>query len=205
MNESQLPSPDEVLDYWLSDGLRHDWPSSPRDSLWFGGGAALDAQIRDRYGALVEAALDGRLFAWEGPLTARLALVIVLDQFTRNAFRGQARAFAGDGRAQKLVLHSLALQQDIELSRAGRVFLYMPLMHAESSALQDESVQRFGELHEHAPPALRETLAGHLRYAQEHRDIVRRFGRFPHRNAALGRPSTPQEEAFLENGPRYGQ
>lgn len=205
MDDSHLPSSADVLDFWLGDGLQRDWPSRNLGSLWFGGGADLDAQIRDRFGALVDAALDGRLFHWEGPLQARLALVIVLDQLTRNAFRGQARAFAGDGRAQKLVLHSLALAQDAELSRAGRVFLYLPLMHAESSVLQDASVQKFSELHEHAPAELRDTLAGHLRYAEEHRDIVRRFGRFPHRNAALGRPSTPEETAFLENGPRYGQ
>lgn len=205
MTSTQLPSPDEVLGFWLGDGLLRDWPSSPRNRLWFGGGDEVDALIQERFGSRVDAAVDGQLFDWEGPLHARLALVILLDQFTRNVFRGQARAFAGDGRAQRLVLQTLALGQDAELSIAARVFLYLPLMHAESSRLQDESVQRFSHLHQHAAPELRDTLAGHLHHAEEHRDTVRRFGRFPHRNAALGRTSTPQEEAFLGNGPRYGQ
>lgn len=205
MTESHLPPPDEVLSYWLGDALQQDWPSDNRGRLWFGGGAALDAQIRERFGALVEAAVDGRLTEWEHPLAARLALVIVLDQFTRNVFRGQARAFAGDGRAQQLVQQTLAQGQDAALPRAARVFLYMPLMHAESGPLQETSVQKFTALLADAPPALRDTLAGHLRFAEEHRDIVRRFGRFPHRNAALGRTSTAEETRFLVSGPRYGQ
>jgi len=120
MNDSQLPSSADVLDFWLGDGFQRDWPSDNRSRLWFGGGAALDAQIRERFGALVEAAVDGGLAEWEGPLAARLALVIVLDQFTRNVFRGQARAFAGDGRAQRLVQQTLAQGQDAALPRAAR-------------------------------------------------------------------------------------
>ena len=119
--------------------------------------------------------------------------------------RRKARAFAGDGRAQKLVLQSLALAQDAELPRVGRVFLYMPLMHAENRALQDECVARFTHLLATTTPELRDTLAGNLRFAYQHLDIIKKFGRFPHRNAALGRVSTPEEEAFLKDGPRFGQ
>lgn len=201
-----LPAdPQQVLDFWLGDGLALGWPSDDRSALWFGGGAALDAQISERFGPLVDQAADGGLTDWEQPISSRLALVILLDQFTRNVHRGQARAFAGDGRAQRLVLHSLALQQDAALPLVGRVFFYMPLMHAESPALQDECVLRFEQLVRQSPPELQAKLAGNLRAAREHADIIARFGRFPHRNAALGRKNTPEEDAYLTNGPRFGQ
>lgn len=204
-SDNNLPSPHDVLTFWFGDALASDWPAQDRSALWFGGGAALDATITQRFGPLVDTALDGGLVDWENPLPARLALVIVLDQFTRNVHRGQARAFAGDGRAQRLVLQSLALAQDTELPRVGRLFFYMPLMHAESLALQHECVARLEALAEGSPPEVREQLQGNLRSARQHRDIVEQFGRFPHRNAVLGRPATPDEEAFLQNGPRFGQ
>ena len=204
-SDTNLPSPHDVLTFWFGDALVSDWPAQDRSALWFGGGAALDARITERFGPLVDTALDGGLVDWENTLPARLALVIVLDQFTRNVHRGQARAFAGDGRAQRLVLQSLALAQDAELPRVGRLFLYMPLMHAESLALQHECVARLEALAHDSPPEVREQLQGNLRSARQHRDIVEQFGRFPHRNAALGRPGTPAEAAFLYNGPRFGQ
>ena len=199
------PSSRDVLDFWLGDGLTLGWPSDDRSALWFGGGPALDAQIRARFGALVEQALNGELTDWETSIQDRLALVILLDQFTRNVHRGQARAFAGDGRAQRLVLQSLALEQDAELVTIGRVFLYMPLMHAESPALQDECVMKFETLSRQSPPELQQKLQGNLKAAREHADIIRRFGRFPHRNAVLGRAGTTEEDAFLQHGPRFGQ
>jgi uncharacterized protein (DUF924 family) len=200
-----LPTPDDVLTFWFGDALVSDWPAQDRSDLWFGGGAALDATITERFGPLVDCALDGGLHEWENTLPARLALVIVLDQLARNVHRGQARAFAGDGRAQRLVLQSLALAQDTELPRVGRLFLYMPLMHAESAVLQYECLSRLETLAHDSPPEVREQLQGNLRSARQHCDIVEQFGRFPHRNAALGRPGTPAEEAFLQNGPRFGQ
>ncbi len=204
-SDTNLPSPHDVLTFWFGDALVSDWPAQDRSALWFGGGAALDARITERFGPLVDTALDGGLVDWENPLPARLALVIVLDQLARNVHRGQARAFAGDGRAQRLVLQSLALAQDTELPRVGRLFFYMPLMHAESAVLQYECVARLEALAHDSPPEVREQLQGNLRSARQHRDIVEQFGRFPHRNAVLGRPATPAEEAFLQNGPRFGQ
>jgi uncharacterized protein (DUF924 family) len=199
------PGPDDILDFWFGDGLALGWPSDDRSALWFGGGAALDAQIQQRFGTRVDQAVDGGLTDWEQPVSRRLALVILLDQFTRNVHRGQARAFAGDGRAQRLVLQSLALEQDAALPTVGRVFFYMPLMHAESPTLQDQCVLLFEKLVRQSPPELQAKLAGNLRAAREHADIVARFGRFPHRNAVLGRANTPEEDAFLANGPRFGQ
>ena len=195
----------EVLDFWFGDGLRNDWPSTEHKALWFGGGAEQDQLIHDRFSAGVDAALDGDLTHWESRLPARLALVILLDQFSRNIYRGQARAFAGDARAQQLVLRTLQAGEDESLARVGRVFLYMPLMHAEDLALQDRCVERFTHLHAGSPPELREKLASNLGFAEQHRDIVKRFGRFPHRNAALGRTTTAEEAVFLKDGPRFGQ
>jgi uncharacterized protein (DUF924 family) len=202
---TDLPTPDVVLTYWFGNPLQTDWPTDDRSALWFGGGAALDADITARFGPLLQAALDGQLLAWQARPDTRLALVLVLDQFCRNVHRGQARAFAGDAPAQALVRQALAEAQDSALPTMGRVFLYMPLMHAESVALQHACVSRFTDLVAQAPQALADRLQGHLKAARQHRDIVQTFGRFPHRNAVLGRTSTPAEAAFLKDGPRFGQ
>lgn len=197
--------PEAVLYHWFGDGLAHGWPSDDRNPLWFGGGSAVDADITRRFGSGVAQALAGGLSDWEGPLHHRLALILLLDQFSRNVYRGQARAFAGDGRAQRLVLQTLALAEDETLPTVGRVFLYMPLMHAESVALQHECLTRFEALAQHSPPELARRLQGNISAARQHLEIIERFGRFPHRNAALGRTSTPAELAFLTDGPRFGQ
>lgn len=202
---STPPSAQDVLDFWLGDGLERGWCSDNRDDLWFAGGPKLDATIRERFGPLVEQALDGGLSAWEAEAETRLALVLLLDQFPRNIHRGQARAFAGDARAQQLVQQALAKGLDRDMAPVGRVFLYMPLVHAEHLALQDEAVARFQQLRDGSAPELGEKLERNLHFAKLHRDIVLRFGRFPHRNAALGRESTAEELAFLKDGPRFGQ
>lgn len=206
MNIERLPSEARaVLDYWLGDALTLDWPSTDRYPLWFHGHASTDAEIEWRFAGLVQQALHGLLRGWERTPLGRLALVIVLDQFTRNIYRGTAWAFAGDRRAQQVVHGALEAHDDDVLPLAARVFLYMPLEHAEDPALQVDSVRRFRAMAEQAPPALHEVFAVFLAFARQHRDIVARFGRFPHRNAALGRVSTPEEEVFLMNGPRFGQ
>jgi uncharacterized protein (DUF924 family) len=202
---SRHATPAEVLDFWLGDGVQKDWPTEDLGKRWFGGGAELDAEISTRFGNEVEAAVSGGLQDWEQPLLNRLALVILLDQFTRNVFRGSARAFAGDARAQQLVQQTIAAGEDLQLPWAARLFLYMPLMHAESPALQDECVARFTRLVADAPEALKQRLRGNLDYAHQHRDIITLFGRFPYRNAALGRADTPEEADFLLKGPRFGQ
>ena len=198
-------TPAEVLDFWLGDGLQNEWPTQDLGKRWFGGGAELDADIRARFGAAVQQAVAGGLRDWEQPPLTRLALVILLDQFTRNVFRGKAQAFAGDARAQQLVLRTIAAGEDLQLPWAGRVFLYMPLMHAENLALQDECVASFTRLVADAPESLKVRLQDNLDFARKHRDIVVRFGRFPYRNAVMGRADTPEEKDFLVKGPRFGQ
>lgn len=202
---SNAATPAQVLDFWLGDGLAKDWPSQDLGKRWFGGGAELDADIGARFGAAVQQAVAGGLQDWEQQPRTRLALVILLDQFTRNVFRGKPQAFAGDARAQRLVLQAIAAGEDLALPCVGRVFLYMPLMHAENLALQDECVARFNRLIADAPEALKQRLQGNLDFAHQHRDIIASFGRFPYRNAALGRADTGEEQDFLLKGPRFGQ
>jgi uncharacterized protein (DUF924 family) len=202
-------TPADVLDFWLGDGVQLGWPTQNMSKRWFGGGAALDEDIKLRFGTRVLQALDGSLGDWAHtaatPALGQLAHVILLDQFTRNVFRGQARAFSGDAQAQQLVLQAIASHADEQLPWVGRVFMYMPLMHAETPALQTECVARFTSLVSEAPTALKQRLQGNLDFAREHADIIARFGRFPYRNAVLGRASTPEEAIFLTSGPRFGQ
>jgi len=200
-----LPAPADILDFWLADGLALGWPSQNLNERWFRGGAALDAEIKARFGPAVALAVQGGLRDWEAPLHSRLALVLLLDQFTRNVFRGQRQAFDGDARARQLTLDTLARQEDVQLPWAGRVFLYMPLMHAEDAALQAKSVACFAQLAADAPEALKPGLQNNLDFARQHQEIIERFGRFPYRNAVLGRTSTAEEAEFLRQGPRFGQ
>jgi len=198
-------TPISILDFWLGDNFASGWPSRDMGKQWFGGKSELDQQIADRFGAVVTQALGGGLTDWEGQPLDRLALVILLDQFPRNMFRGEAQAFAGDERAQRLVTDALAQGMDAQLPWVGRMFLYMPLMHAEDLVLQEEGVRQFRQLTDEVPEDLRVSLTSSLRFAEQHRDIIARLGRFPYRNNALGRTNTTLEFEFLKNGPRFGQ
>jgi uncharacterized protein (DUF924 family) len=189
-------NPQAVLDFWF--GPPGAAASAPREA-WFRKSAAFDDEIRGRFGALVEAALAGPLPPpWDADAAARLAQLIVLDQFPRNLFRDSARAFAGDARALALAQRMVAAGEDRALAPLQRWFCYLPLEHAEDLALQDESVRLFQALAAEAPDeGLATTLAGALDYAQRHREVIARFGRFPHRNRVLGRASTPEELEYL--------
>ncbi len=198
-------TPASILEFWLGEDFASGWPSRDMGKQWFGGGPELDRQIAERFGPQVAQALAGGLAEWEARPLDRLALVILLDQFPRNIHRGQAKAFAGDARAQRLVREALAQGMDQQLPWVGRVFLYMPLMHAEDLQQQEEGVRRFQQLAEDVPEPLRKTVNNSLRFAEQHRDIIARLGRFPYRNNALGRTNTALEFDFLKNGPRFGQ
>ncbi|HSW09034.1 DUF924 family protein [Aquabacterium sp.] len=196
MRANALPStlpPDAraVLDFWFDppDDPQHGQPRAE----WFRKDAAFDAQIRERFGALIESALAGQLSGWAASAQGALAQLIVLDQFTRNSFRDTARAFAGDARALAAARAMVASGQDRQLGGVQRQFVYLPFEHAEDLAAQQQSLQLFGQLEQDEP-----TLAGLQDWAHKHQVIVARFGRFPHRNAALGRPSTAEELAFLQ-------
>jgi uncharacterized protein (DUF924 family) len=200
-----------VLDFWFG---REDFtPAILRERMgtWFGTGDAASAQLRDqdiaqRFGALVGRALAGELQGWADSPRQRLALILLLDQFPRHLHRGSAQAFAGDARALELTLDGMQKGADAALDPVMRIFFCMPLQHSELPDAQEDSVLAFRRLAEDAPAELRPVFDGVTEFARRHRDIIARFGRFPHRNAVLDRASTPEELEWLSGGgERFGQ
>lgn len=190
-----------VLGDWFGPLGPDGAPAEAKQRRWFQGGAELDAELRVRFGAEVEAALAGQREAWAATPRGRLALVVLLDQFPRNIYRGTARAFAGDAGALRHAQAAVDAGEDTRLAPIERQFLYLPFEHAEDPAQQARSVALFGRLASQATPTLRESLEEALDYARRHQVAIERFGRFPARNAALGRASTPEEQAFLAEHP----
>ena len=175
---SSLPGPDAVLAFWFNEIAPRDWWSKSVD---------IDRAIRQRFGALHAAAARCELFGWRSTAPGRLAEVIVLDQFSRNLHRTAPLAFACDPLALALAQEAVAAGADRALTPERRAFLYMPYMHSESRIIQDAALALF-----------RDGAPDNLEHARRHRAVVERFGRFPHRNAVLGRPSTDEEEQFLQ-------
>ncbi|MFC5707962.1 DUF924 family protein [Aeromonas eucrenophila] len=187
-----------LLDFWFGDDA-DDAPRAARQApLWWGKSDETDALLDTRFGELAEAAAAGKLDAWTEVPTGRLALILLLDQLPRNIHRGTPAAFAQDAKARDLCLRGLSLGADKSLSPLARVFFYLPLEHTESREQQARSVALFEALaSEQAQTAAQATFAGFADFARRHRVIVDRFGRFPHRNAILGRTDTPEETEFL--------
>jgi uncharacterized protein (DUF924 family) len=188
---------DALLAWWFGTATPGAEVPAGRNAFWFGGTAETDAACRARWGALLERACAGELDGWAATPRGRLALVILLDQLSRNVFRGTPRAFAQDATARALVEDAIAKGDDEPLAPIERVFLYLPLQHAEDVAAQEDAVCRYRRLAGSVPPDVREEYENYLRHAEQHRDWIARFGRFPQRNAALGRASTPEERSFL--------
>ena len=184
-------SAQQVLEFWFAD---------ENAVRWFRRDPEFDQVIRERFGATLDAAAFGALDSWTVTPHGWLALLIVLDQFSRNIYHGDARAFAQDNRAQSLALEGLERRDDEALAPLERVFAYLPLEHAEDLSLQWRSVTLFRALGLQASPNSRGQYEGFLDYARRHCEVVARYGRFPHRNAALGRPSSPDELAYLAEG-----
>ena len=189
---------EEILEFWLGALDAHGLASEAHRRRWWNKDPAFDEEIRRRFLAAHQAVLAGQRARWLDTPSGRLASIIVLDQFSRNMFRDTPRMFAADHRAQQLTLDGLAGGDDGALPVDPRVFCYMPLMHAEDLALQDRCVSLFTALRDTLAGPARQRIDNNLRFAIQHREIIARFGRFPHRNAALGRPSTAEELAFLE-------
>jgi uncharacterized protein (DUF924 family) len=192
-----------ILDYWfngLNDRIRVD-PESHHVKRWFGGGEETDREIRERFEEDHLRAARGDYKNWEKAPRDRVALVILLDQFPRNLYRGSTKAFSTDPMALDLCLRSIQEGFDEPLALIERAFIYMPLMHAEAVEMQEECKRRFALLAELAKERSPEN-AGYFTYSHEfavkHAEIIERFGRFPHRNAILGRPSTAEEVEFLK-------
>jgi uncharacterized protein (DUF924 family) len=181
--------PAEVLDFWF--GREGEPGYGEFRERWFRKDEAFDREVTDRFGGLYEEAAAGRLDAWREAAESCLALVIALDQFPRNMFRGDPRTHATNGKALDTARYAIERALDRELPAFQRMFLYMPFMHAENVEDQRRSVEFFEGLA--AEPGALDVVE----YAVGHRDIVERFGRFPHRNAILGRETTPEEAEFL--------
>ena len=190
-----MTTPRDVLDYWF--GVPGTPEHGKERELWFRKSEATDAEIRARFGADVEAAVRGGHDDWAHGPRESLALLLLLDQFTRNIYRDTAGAFAGDAKALALARTLVERGEDRSLAPFERWFVYLPFEHSESLAAQKESLRLFGQL-------AAEGQAGALQWAEKHHDVIARFGRFPHRNEILGRASTPEEIAFLgQPGSRF--
>lgn len=178
-------TPEAVLRFWFEETNPEQWWSAP---------PAFDALVRARFGAVHAAARRGELYGWRTGAEGRLAEVIVLDQFSRNIHRGTAEAFAADGMALVLAQEAVSRGLDRALPVPRRAFLYLPYMHSESLLIHEQAVQLFGQ------PG----LESQLDFERRHKRILERFGRYPHRNAVLGRVSTAEELAFLrESGSSF--
>jgi uncharacterized protein (DUF924 family) len=181
----------QVLEFWFAP--RSDPAHFQSRPEWFRKDDIFDASIRSQFGLLIEDALAGRLDHWSSSNEGAVARIVVLDQFTRNVFRDTARAFAGDAQALAAARSLVASGEDRGLPGAHRMFVYLPFEHTEDMAMQDECLRLMQSLAADEP-----RFADLVPYAERHREIVKRFGRFPHRNALLGRASTSDELVFLE-------
>jgi uncharacterized protein (DUF924 family) len=189
---------EEVLAFWFGEPASDREAAMAKVRRWFRGGAELDDEVVGRFGAAVEAALAGELDAWAATPRGRLALIILLDQLTRNMFRGDARTYEGDAKAQALALEGFARGDDRALAFVERMFMAMPLLHSEDPAHHALLAEVTPENVMSPPPEYEQMAAMHLEQIDKYRDIIARFGRFPHRNAILGRATTPEEAAWLE-------
>lgn len=198
----ELPTPKDVIDYWIGEASASPDAAGEKHKLWFGKSKETDAEIRERFGALLETLSDlpsAEDWASRGP-RERLAVIIVLDQFSRNLYRDDAKAFEQDSLALLLCKDGLALKQDKGLSEVERIFFYLPLEHSEAPDDQARSVQVFRDLLVDAREGFRDLVENTLQYAKDHKKVIDEFGRFPHRNKALGRDSTDTEKEWLAEG-----
>lgn len=193
-----IATADEVLDFWFPAGLDRDEATHRAQIMrWFRGGT--NDEIQARFVPTLEAAARGALDHWAATPRGRLALILVLDQFSRAVFT-DARAYANDARAQQLAVEGLERSEEHVLPVWERLFFVLPLGHSEDLALQERSVAIADTLIAWAPPELRSLYELSARQARAHRDVIARFGRHPHRNAVLGRTSTPEEQEYLAKG-----
>jgi uncharacterized protein (DUF924 family) len=195
----------KVRDFWFGKTPLAPDQLPRRMKLWFGDAGEevrnqVDETLRARFQPLVERALKGELAQWADGPRRRLSLILLLDQFPRNIHRGTAKAYAGDEQALSLALTGMQSVADAALNAVERVFFYMPLQHSESLEVQEESVAAYKRLLGEAPAELRAVIEGCVGFAERHRAVIRQFGRFPHRNEVLGRPSTAEEQAWLNQG-----
>jgi uncharacterized protein (DUF924 family) len=198
---------ERVLQFWFSSNQQDALKIDSRMNRWFGNDQILDRTIQDEFGELVNQASSGELMDWAETPRGRLALIILLDQFRRNIFRGTADAYKRDHMAVKICIEGTSKGDYKKLSPEQRIFFFMPLQHAESLKIQEKSVQIYAALAERVSDTLKETFLTTAQFAELHRDIIKQFGRFPHRNNVLGRQNSEEESTYLSGGraPSFGQ
>jgi len=191
------PQIDDVLEFWFADRDLSEPTLDSRMTRWFGSDAEFDAELADRFGPLTEQALAGALDHWAEQPTGRLALILLLEQFPRRLYKDSPKAFAGDRKAMKMCQQGVANDDYRELNAIQQLFFFMPLQRAESIKIQQTSVKIYNALSSKASTTLRDTFETVAHFAELRRDIIEKFGRFPHRNAPLGRSNTGAEDAEL--------
>jgi uncharacterized protein (DUF924 family) len=192
--------PEAILSFWFDDAAQDPERAAAREGFWFGSSPEADALVRERFAAAIDAASAGELDHWGESARSALARVILLDQFPRNVWRGTARAFAHDPLALVAARSAVAAGRLAALSPVERAFLILPYQHSESLDAQRDSVRLSDEIARSAPAAWRPLLEHYADFARQHLALIERFGRFPHRNAVLGRTPTAGERAYLERG-----
>jgi uncharacterized protein (DUF924 family) len=196
----------EIAAFWLGSSLESPEAASDRREWWYRGGTAVDDDIRARFGGFITKACVGELIAWQSTPDGALAVILLLDQFTRNIYRNTPRAYEGDAHAYDVVTRAIEQNLDTALPTVSRIWLYHPFHHAETVEDQDSGLALLDKLREEAPAEWRPYVVRSIEGWTSHRNIVARFGRFPHRNAVLGRDSTEEELDFLKtNGEAFGQ
>ncbi len=197
---------DAILAFWFKEHELSAPQIDRRMDIWFGEDPAFDHEIQQNFSVDVERASEGALDHWADEPRGRLALILLLDQFRRNIYRGSAKAFENDKAALKLCVEGAMQKKDRGLTAIQRAFFYMPLQHAESPKVQAKSVELYSKLAEAVSPTFQETFLTIAQFAELHRDIIDQYGRFPHRNALLGRDNTPEEDEYLAgDAPDFGQ
>ena len=195
-----------ILSFWFKEQELSAPQIDNRMDTWFGEDPAFDEEIKSTFGDDVNAACEGKLDHWAVDPHGRLALIILIDQFRRNIYRGSKEAFSKDKLALKLCVEGAMEKKDRSLTPIQRVFFYMPLQHAESRKVQEKAVKLYSRLAENVSQTYRETFLTVVTFAELHKDIIDQFGRFPHRNKLLGRENTEEEAEYLAgDSPDFGQ
>jgi uncharacterized protein (DUF924 family) len=195
-----------INEFWLSDCLSTTEAALARKDWWYAGGVTVDDEIRSRFGDCVEKACNRQLLDWPSTAHGALAIILLLDQFTRNTYRHSTKAYRGDALALEIVKDVIANGLDVQLHPVERIWLYHPFHHAEALMEQDRGLKLLNEIHSTAQTAWHGYIERSIQGWTRHRNIVAQFGRFPHRNDVFGRVSTPDELAFLaQGGETFGQ
>jgi len=197
---------DKILSFWFKEQALSAPQIDRRMDIWFGENPDFDDEIEAEFSDDVARTSKGKLDHWADDPLGRLALIILIDQFRRNIYRNTEKAFSKDKLALKLCVEGAMQKKDKGLTPIQKVFFYMPLQHAESRKVQAKSVDLYNRLAESVSPTYRETFLTVAQFAELHKDIIDQFGRFPHRNALLGRKNTREEDEYLAgDSPDFGQ